>query len=180
TALERLARIDHVVFDKTGTLTLGRPELVDPPDAQTLAFAASLAANSRHPLAKALCRARPDIAPAAGVIEHAGLGLALGAARLGSARFCGIAHPPGDGRAELWLAHPGQSPVRFAFADQLRPDARIVIDRLKQRGLGVELLSGDRCHAVAAVAAEAGLPDWRAEVSPAEKAAHLAALARVG
>jgi Cu2+-exporting ATPase len=179
TALERLARVDHVVFDKTGTLTLGRPELVDPPDGATLAFAAGLAANSRHPLAKALCRARPDIAPANGVVEHAGLGLALGA-RLGSARFCGIADPPEDGRAELWLARPGHPPVRFAFADPLRPDARAVIDQLTQRGLGVELLSGDRSHAVAAIAAEAGLPAWRAEVDPAGKAAHLAALARAG
>jgi Cu2+-exporting ATPase len=180
TALERLARIDHVVFDKTGTLTLGRPELVDPPDAETLAFAASLAANSRHPLAKALCRAKPEIAPADGVVEHPGQGLTQGAARLGSARFCGIAHPPEDGRAELWLTRPGHPAVRFAFADRLRPDAQSVIDQLKQRGLGVELLSGDRSHAVAAVAGETGLALWRAEVSPGEKAAHLEALARAG
>ncbi|MBV8458859.1 MAG: HAD-IC family P-type ATPase, partial [Acetobacteraceae bacterium] len=66
------------------------------------------------------------------------------------------------------------------FADRLRPDARVVIDRLKQRGFGVELLSGDRSHAVAAIAAEAGLSAWRAEVSPAEKVAHLATLARAG
>jgi Cu2+-exporting ATPase len=180
TALERLAHVDHVVFDKTGTLTLGRPELIDPPDAATLAFAAGLAANSRHPLAKALCRARPEIAPTAGVVEHPGQGLALGAARLGSARFCGVVNPPEDGRAELWLASPGHPPVRFAFADQLRPDARAVIDQLKQSGLGIELLSGDRSHAVAAVADETALSQWRAEVSPTEKAAHLAALARAG
>jgi Cu2+-exporting ATPase len=180
TALERLARVDHVVFDKTGTLTLGRPELVDPPDAATVAFAAGLAANSRHPLAKALCRASPDSAPAAGVVEHPGQGLTVGATRLGSARFCGIVDPPQDGRAELWLARPGRPPVRFAFADRLRPDARAVIDQLKQRGIGVELLSGDRHHAVAAVATEAGLDRWRAEAGPADKAAHLAALARAG
>ena len=29
TALERLAKVDHVVLDKTGTLTLGRPELIE-------------------------------------------------------------------------------------------------------------------------------------------------------
>jgi Cu2+-exporting ATPase len=180
TALERLARVDHVVFDKTGTLTLGRPELVDPTDAATVAFAAGLAANSRHPLAKALCRASPGSAPADGVVEHPGQGLTLGGARLGSARFCGIVDPPQDGRAELWLARPGRPPVRFAFQDRLRPDARMVIDQLKRRGLGVELLSGDRHHAVVAVAAEAGLDLWRAEAGPADKAAHLAALARAG
>ncbi|MBS0525730.1 MAG: cadmium-translocating P-type ATPase [Proteobacteria bacterium] len=180
TALERLTRVDYVVFDKTGTLTLGRPELIDPPDVGTMAFAASLAANSRHPLARALCRARPDIAPADGVVEHPGQGLTQGTVRLGSAVFCGIANPPEDGCAELWLARPGHPPVRFAFADRLRPDAQVVIDQLKQRGLDVELLSGDRSHAVAAIAVEAGLSQWRAEMGPAEKTARLAALARNG
>jgi Cu2+-exporting ATPase len=180
TALERLAHVDHVVFDKTGTLTLGRLELVDMPDRDALAFAAGLAANSRHPLAKALCHACPDVAPAEGVVEQPGLGLQQGEARLGSARFCGVAHPPEDGHAELWLARPGLRPVRFAFADRMRPDARATIQALRQRGLSVEVLSGDRAHAVAAVAADASIAFWQAEVPPALKAAHLAALIRQG
>ena len=64
TALERIARIDHVVLDKTGTLTLGRPELVEGgADAEALQAAAAIAANSRHPLAQALVRAAPATAP---------------------------------------------------------------------------------------------------------------------
>lgn len=180
TALERLARIDHVVFDKTGTLTLGRLELVDPPDRDTLALAASLAANSRHPLAKALCRAMPGVAAADGVIEHPGEGLRKGAVRLGSARFCGVADPPCDGLAEMWLARPGERPVRLAFADRLRPDAAAAIQALRHHGLTVELLSGDRHPTVAAVAAAVSCTLWQAEVGPAGKAEHLAALARAG
>jgi Cu2+-exporting ATPase len=180
TALERLAHIDHVVFDKTGTLTLGRPELVDPPDRESLALAASLAANSRHPLAKALHRAVPETMAADGVTEHAGLGLEMGTTRLGSSRFCGVPDAPQDGRSELWLARPGRPAVRFAFADRLRPDAAAVIAELKRHGLGVELLSGDRAHAVARVAGDCGLADWRAEVSPVGKAERLAELARAG
>lgn len=180
TALERLASVDHVVFDKTGTLTLGRLELVDPPGGEALAFAAGLAANSRHPLAQALSRAAPHIAPAEGVVEHPGLGLQQGEARLGSARFCAIVNPPDDPRAELWLARPDRQPVRFAFDDRLRPDARSTIAALTRRGLPVELLSGDRTRAVETVAKDAGIGYWRAEVSPADKAAHLAALARQG
>ncbi len=70
--------------------------------------------------------------------------------------------------------------MRFAFADRLRPDAAAVIAAMKRRGLGVELLSGDRAHAVARVADDCGLADWRAEVSPAGKAERLAELARGG
>lgn len=181
TALERIARIDHVVLDKTGTLTLGRPELIDTDvDAEALAAAAAIAANSRHPLAQALQRAAPLSAPSAGVVERPGQGLQSGEARLGSARFCGITDALDDGSPELWLARPGHAPVRFAFADRLRPDARAVIGELQRHGLTVELLSGDRPTAVTRAAAEAGLDHWQAEVSPADKARRLAELARQG
>lgn len=180
TALERLAHIDHVVFDKTGTLTLGRSELVDAPDRGALVLAAGLAANSRHPLARALCRALPNIAAIDGVVEHPGQGLSKDDTRLGSARYCGIDSAPEDGRMEMWLSRPGVPPVRFAFADPVRVDAADVVRTLQRRGLSVELLSGDRGHAVAAVANEVGLPLWQAEVTPAMKVAHLAALTRAG
>jgi len=89
TALERLAGVDTVVFDKTGTLTEGRPVLADsgavPQDA--LAQAAALAGASRHPLARAVCRAAPGVPVARGVREVPGCGLALatpeGEVRLG-------------------------------------------------------------------------------------------------
>ncbi len=153
TALERLARIDHVVFDKTGTLTLGRPELVDAPaDAEVCRRAAALAAASRHPLARALTRALPDVAPAEGVVEHAGQGLATHDSRLGSASFCGVAAPADDGRSELWFVREGDTPYRFAFADRLRPDAAEAVAALQARGLEVELLSGDRPAVVAEAA----------------------------
>jgi Cu2+-exporting ATPase len=184
TALERLAQIDHVVFDKTGTLTLGRPELIaGADDREALDLAASLAANSRHPLAQALVRAAGNAAPAPGVVEQAGQGLGLGDVRLGSATFCGISVPADeghdDGHSELWLVRPGCPPVRYAFADRLRPDAADAIAALRAGGLSVELLSGDRAPAVSRIAAEVGLV-WQAGVTPAAKAARLAALAVQG
>ncbi len=181
TALERLARIDHVVLDKTGTLTLGRPELVGGGgDSEGLRLASGIAASSRHPLAQALRRSAPDAATVEGVVEHPGLGLAHGNTRLGSAGFCGVATVIDDGHSELWLARPGRAAVRFAFADRLRPDAVAAIAALQRDGLSVELLSGDRVAAVSRTAAEAGLTSWRAEVAPAAKVERLAALARDG
>src|SRR6185503_5816919 len=142
TALERLAEINHVVLDKTGTLTLGRPELLSGDDSEALSFAAGMAANSRHPLAKALLRAAPRAPILDGVVEHPGRGLEAGSAKLGSAAFCGVMTAPDDGLSELWLVRPGCGPVRFAFADRLRPDAHEVIGALRSLGLTVELLSG--------------------------------------
>lgn len=181
TALERFAGVNHVVLDKTGTLTLGRPELVEGGHtAEALRAAAGMAANSRHPLAQALVRAVPDAAPAEDTTEHAGQGLQSGDVRLGSARFCGVANLSDDGLSELWLTRPGQTPVRFAFADRLRPDAARTIAALGRENLSVELLSGDRPAAVAQAAAEAGVSLWRAEVTPASKAQRLAELAAQG
>jgi P-type Cu2+ transporter len=177
TALERLAMVDTVVFDKTGTLTVGRLALDAPGVASDrLRLAAGLAAASRHPLSEALRRACPDAAAIDGVTEHRGAGLSVGCVRLGSRSFCGIASSAEDDQPELWLAAPGESPARFGFRDELRDDAAAVIDQLKRAGVRVILLSGDGAPVVEAIARHLGIVDWRAEQSPTEKHAALAAL----
>ena len=177
TALERLAEVDTVVFDKTGTLTLGQPELRPDPalDPAAVVLAAGLAARSRHPLSRALCRAAPDAPALDGVEEHPGEGLsrrtATGEIRLGSRRWCAAdaTAAQDDGDPELWLARPGAAPLRFRFSDQLRPDAFAVVAALKSAGKRVLLLSGDRAAPVRAAAAALGIADWQAGVAPAEK-----------
>lgn len=188
TALERLRRIDTVIFDKTGTLTIGRPDLLRPEfpgrdgawTDDDLAVAASLAAASRHPLARALVRAAPLRPMADDVVEVPGQGLQAGAIRLGSRSFLGIAEDGPATGPELWLARPGCPPVRFAFHDEIRADAAETIARLKARGLSIELLSGDRAPAVAEVAARLGIDTWQAGRSPGEKSQRLAELAEQG
>jgi Cu2+-exporting ATPase len=178
TALERLAQIDMVVFDKTGTLTQGRPTLrADSSRADgDLRMAASLAAASRHPLARALCRACPDQPVLPGVIEHAGLGLACGDLRLGSRAFCGVDANagPADG-PEMWLRTGDGRTQRFAFDDSVRTDAAAAIAALHKRGYKLALLSGDRAETVAGVAESLGIDEWHAGVDPTQKAARLAA-----
>lgn len=185
-ALERLAEIDAVIFDKTGTLTLGRLAL-DPDSAcddAALRCAAGIAASSRHPLSRALCRAAGPVAAAPDVREHPGAGLGLatdgGEIRLGSRVFCGVATGPEDDRPELWLARPGRPAIRFAFSDALRPQAREVVAALDAAGKRVLLLSGDRPAAVGAAAAAAGIGEWRAGLAPADKVAAVARLAAEG
>lgn len=177
TALERLARLDTVVFDKTGTLTepvlgLVHAEAVDP---AALRLAASLALASRHPLARSLAAAAGAVPAAEGVVEMPGKGLTLrtaaGEVRLGSRAFCGGATAAASTGPELWLARPGLAPVRFAFDERLRVDARETVARLRRFGVAVRLLSGDRAESVALAAESVGIVDWQAACSPVEKVA---------
>jgi Cu2+-exporting ATPase len=125
TALERLASVDTVAFDKTGTLS--EPELAlteaDHIGAAALDLAARLASSSRHPLARALVRAHPPSGPTPSNLREApGKGIAWetpsGEVRLGSATFCEVSAAHAAGAPELWLARPGEAPVRFGFADR--------------------------------------------------------------
>jgi Cu2+-exporting ATPase len=187
TALERLAEIDCIVFDKTGTVTRGQPVLMDDPDrpAAALALAAGMAQASRHPLARALVRAAPDVPWVDGVTEHPGLGLAATAdgrvVRLGSRAWCGLGDDGSeDDAAEIWLRHDPGAPVRFSFQDEPRPDAADVVGALQRDGYGVVLLSGDRTPAVRRLAERVGIAEWSARCLPTDKLDRLAALARDG
>ena len=186
--LERLAQADTVVFDKTGTLTLGRPELVngDAVSPADLRLAASLACVSRHPLARALCRAAGSVVAAPGVREEPGMGLeaAVGGrpVRLGHRTWCGVADagPAAAPEMEMWLAVEGCTPARFTFRDAPRADAGALIGWLRRQGFSISLLSGDRPGAVRPLAEALGIADWQAECRPADKTARLAAMARAG
>ncbi len=186
TALERLAEVDLVVFDKTGTLTEGDLVLVAGDEVpELLAEAAGIAKSSRHPLARALARACPEVRAVPGVEECPGQGLRLmttaGEVRLGRRGWAVPEAANGaDQGLELWLARPKRPPHRFVFRDRLRADAASTVRALRARGLEVQLLSGDREGPVGAMAAELGIDIWRAGCRPDDKVAHLAGLARQG
>ncbi|MGK0266127.1 MAG: Cu2+-exporting ATPase [Maricaulis sp.] len=180
-ALERMAGVDTVVVDKTGTLTEGRPRLVEPeavPEGM-LELAARLARTSRHPLSRAIADAAGMGPAAKDVRETPGGGLDCVEhgrhLRFGSARWLGI-ETVSDPHSEAWLIIDDGEPVRFRFQDRLRSDAREAIDGLRQRGCRIELLSGDRCGPVGAIAAELGIESWTAELKPQDKIARIEAL----
>ena len=191
-ALERLERVTVAVLDKTGTLTEGRPRLIrgDALPEGALAMAARLARASRHPLSQALAEAAGTGEAASGAVEVPGRGVEAEIqgrrVRFGSGRWIGApdrgegADGKGAFELEAWLQVEGEEPVRFAFADQIRPDARDLIGALRARGLEPELLSGDREAPVAAVAQALGITRWRSGLTPADKTTRLAELAQAG
>ncbi len=188
-ALERLADVDTVVFDKTGTLTTGALQLADPDryDEATMALATALAQESRHPLSRALTAAgRSHPATIRNIRETSGFGLSgeieAGEIRLGSRTWVGAGEDaaPEDTQAEIWLRDAAGNLTRFTFDDELRRDAVETVSRLRQYGMAVILLSGDRTPAVRAIAETLGIRDWRAGCLPQNKAARLTALSAEG
>jgi heavy metal translocating P-type ATPase len=187
--------ITTMVFDKTGTLTQGKPTLVATlapgGDAQTvLQLAATAEQFSEHPLAQAIVEAAraqglalttaTDFAarPGRGVQARVDEQMVLA----GTSRFLseeGIDIQPlqgaltsvqEQGQTAVLVAVEGQAVGLLALADQIKEEARTVIEQLQQMGLEVRLISGDNQSTAQAVAQALGIRRVQAEVLPGEKA----------
>jgi Cu2+-exporting ATPase len=177
-AIERLAGIDTVVFDKTGTLTLPEPRVVNAGllDSDLLQAAARLALSSRHPLAVALSREAMTRTPFDGAVEHPGQGVCAivdtTEMRLGSPEFCNVVETHESTASVICFRHGNRTAI-IAIAQRLRPDAAEVVRSLRERGLDLCILSGDRAESVAPVAKALGIESWQAGLKPADKIARI-------
>jgi Cu2+-exporting ATPase len=180
-ALETLGKATDFVFDKTGTLTTGEFRLVHVDclrgaHDEALAIAAALEKGAAHPVAKALREASgPDRIEAEDVRNLPGQGVtgrvAGRACRLGSPQFAapGAAAPAAPGMTLLALADDAGVIAWFSLGDELRPQARTLIDDLKSLGVRVHLYSGDRHDNAAALATNLGIDDARGGMLPEDK-----------
>jgi len=196
-ALELAEKIAVLSLDKTGTLTRGEARVTDllplALDAdRSLIMAAALEQGSEHPLARAILqRARaltktlPKLSdfraiPGKGVEGRVDARpLRLGAPDW----FAGLALPlaqiaalQGAGKTVVVLADNEAALALLAIADPLRETSRAAVARLKAMGLHVVMLTGDNAATAAAIAAEAGIDDYRAGILPGDKAAAVNAL----
>ncbi|TXG79886.1 MAG: copper-translocating P-type ATPase [Rhodocyclaceae bacterium] len=200
-ALERAEHVRVLAVDKTGTLTLGRPVVHDVvvmqrDAAEILRVAASLEQGSAHPLGLAIVeRAKQDgliLSVPADFQAVAGGGVrgtidCVGYV-LGSPRFMRDNSIAIDDATLEPLARAGMSLVVLggidppgalgvlAIADALRPGAREAVARLRRGGVRVVMLTGDNRETARAVAAEAGIEEFEAEVLPGDKASRVVAL----
>ncbi|MBR0721384.1 cation-translocating P-type ATPase [Bradyrhizobium manausense] len=189
-AIERLAEADHVIFDKTGTLTLPDLDVTNAADipADVFDLAGRLALSSHHPVAAAVAQAAGAKSPIVGAVEEAGQGVRAVVdgveIRLGRPSFCGAEALVGgvtlDPEASVVAFSKGADRFILSVRQGLRPDAQAVIAALKDRNIGIEILSGDRESAVIAAAHALGVAEWRAGVTPADKIARIEELKRRG
>jgi Cu2+-exporting ATPase len=191
-ALERARELDVVIFDKTGTLTKGQPVLaaavaVDGDEIDLLRLAASVEADSEHPLARAIVAgaetrdARPI--PATDFEALAGRGarasVAGRAVSVGGPRLLdelGLSALPEseawsrEGRTVLHVVADGHVVGALGIEDEIRPESADAVRALHALGLRVAMITGDSQDVADSVARRIGIDEVAAQVLPVDKA----------
>jgi Cd2+/Zn2+-exporting ATPase len=201
-AVEKLAGVNVVALDKTGTLTTGelRVEKVEsfPPgrENEVAQLAYSLERLSTHPLARAITRygKQSRLQPIELERFESITGQGLQARRNGKLSMLGrrewlargeyaktiAATPPTDaGFSEVWLTESDLL-GRIVLRDDVRPQARQVVEELRREGLRSVVLTGDRKATAEHLKAELQLDDVRSELKPEQKVAEIQQLEKDG
>jgi Cu+-exporting ATPase len=194
-AIESMARVDTLVLDKTGTLTTGNPKLVAVvttegfSEAEVVRLAGSLERGSEHPLARAVVAAAHErglvLAEPKDFRNEPGLGVTgkvdgqpilagnqahLRAAGLDTAPFAAkIEKLASLGHAQVLVAAGGKLAGLLDLSDTVKPGAAAALAELRAEGLRIVMLTGDTATAAGAIAAELGITEVVAGVSPMQK-----------
>lgn len=206
-SLELAHKVNAVILDKTGTITEGRPtvdEMLFVEGADEAALKQILLAiemQSEHPLAEAVVK-HLDATKVMGVKLHSiesitGQGVTAvyknKAYLVGNAKLLSEKGVKLDTHLQKQIAQwqqQAKTVVSFvednnvvaviAIADKIKPTSKDAIRQLQSQGIEVFMLTGDNQQTAAAIAKEAGLQHFTAEVMPADKAAFVKELQRQG
>ena len=197
-ALEQAHKITTLIVDKTGTLTEGKPTVTDVlPSAgisenALLAAAAALEQGSQHPLAEAILRHAAAQGVTIRTISNfttiAGKGVSASIdgeqVYLGSLNFLAASNIPlteadarallGQGKTVIGVGTRTRFLGLIAIADRIRDDSAAAVRRLQQMHIEVVMLTGDNPQTAQAVADQAGITRFVAEVMPQDKAQEVA------
>ena len=192
TAFEGARKLQAIIFDKTGTLTEGRFGVTDTLllaqdiDEETLRrYAASVDANSEHPIAKAIAASSEHKSPvesfkgipgkgAEGRVE----GKEIKVVSPGFLREQNIAMTDTrveqlqiQGKTVVFVLVDGALKGAIALADIVRPEAKQALAELKALNIRCMMLTGDNTAVAKWVSDQVGLDEYFAEVLPQDKAA---------
>ena len=193
--LERMGDVKVVAFDKTGTLTQGRTVVEDivpfPPYSarEVLKIAASAENRSEHHLARAVLeKARSEEVELMDgtsfeAVSGKGVSIRILNRRIiaGSPQFFRdmkvdlgahediIAERAASGATVILVGSEDEIMGLLTVRDSPRPEAREVVDGLKEMGLEVVMLTGDDVPVAEAIAREMGIDEYRARMLPQDK-----------
>ena len=198
-SLEKFGKTNIIVFDKTGTITIGEPNITDTivydiKNEELLIIASSLENNSEHPLAQAIIKSAKEKGLKPLTVDNfkalPGQGVSgeidqkkyhLGNINLMKELNFVLPNEETDklekqGKTIMYLGDDKKILGLFAVADKIKDGAPDAIAALKKYGIKTIMLSGDRQETANYIAAQAGIDEIIAEVSPLEKASKIEAL----
>lgn len=192
--LENSGEIKVVAFDKTGTLTEGKPQVTDiisfgaQSENEVLRCTAALETLSEHPIARAIvetAKARGLELPTASKLQAvpgAGIhGMVQDTEfRIGNIDCLQQKSMPAEqeqvieqlekqGKTIIYVQSAGVLQGLLAIQDSLRPQAKAAVRALRQRGIKVVMLTGDKLSTARALGVEAGVDEVYAGLYPEQK-----------
>jgi Cu2+-exporting ATPase len=191
-SFEGARKLQAIIFDKTGTLTEGRFGVTDTLvlsqdiDEETLCkYAASVDANSEHPIAKAIAASSEKKLPVENFKSIPGKGaegkvdgrevkvVSPGFLREQNIELTDKRVEPlqAQGKTVVFVLVDGKLKGAIALADIIRPEAKQAIDALKALNIRCMMLTGDNKATAKWVSDQVGLDEYFAEVLPQDKAA---------
>ncbi len=181
--IEKAASINQIIFDKTGTLTIGRPAVVDylatEDKSKLIQIAASLENNSRHPIAYAILQESQilnlPLIESSNIKTIPGKGICgnlkniEGRVKIGTIEWAKsegvIWNQSIDNHLERSI-YASQSIVAVSIEneliglividDQIRDDASLALEELRNQGLILRIMSGDRRKSVQKIGRQLG------------------------
>jgi len=199
-SMDLLSETKVVAFDKTGTLTSGSPEVtelfvMEGYDRLTvLAACAAAESLSQHPLARAIVRKAMDegitLRAADELQDLPGWGIeALVEGRkwrIGKAEADEDGLPTElrnrlqalteTGNTVSMIQCDGEYVALIALRDNIRPQAKETIRKLRELGIATAMLTGDRGATAQAIAKEAGVDYVFGDLLPQDKVSHVSEL----
>ncbi len=191
--LENVGKIQAVAFDKTGTLTLGKPVVTDiaavnGSETEVLKLAASLEQFSEHPLARAVVAKAKEMdidlkktesfkaLTGAGAVAKVGKQIIqVGKQELFENADKGFIAKMDrlrqDGKTVIYVGGKSSILGALAIRDEIREQAKAVIEELHHMGVKVAMLTGDNEVTAKAIAKELDMDDVRANLKPEDKIA---------
>ncbi|HKK10204.1 MAG TPA: copper-translocating P-type ATPase, partial [Bacteroidales bacterium] len=195
-AIEEMNKVDTLIIDKTGTITEGKPALKsfhsfgNLTDHEVLRIAASVDANSEHPVAEAIVRGAKDKRiklqktknfealtgkGVKGIID--GKHVALGNSRLTDDFGAALTKKQQEmvknwqltGQTVMFLLIENRVEGIVSVADTIKKTSANAIRELQKMGVKVQMLTGDNEFTAKAVAEELGLDGYQADCLPNEK-----------
>ena len=204
-ALEITHKVNVVVLDKTGTITEGKPKVIDiisqRLDENTLlGLVASCEASSEHPLGIAIVEAAKERGISLKEVEsfQSVTGKGIIATLAGQQILIGNARMMEEMQVSLdifretadEIADKGQTPMFviinqipegiISVADTIKESSIAAIDKMKQLGIKVIMLTGDNKFTAKNIGKQVHVDEVIAEVLPEDKAAVVANLQAQG